>query len=193
MSGDAPILHLDIGYWNQFQLKFIWISRLVYQDQFLFESTEKNIHKNILARLDKQYDEMNYPTQNFILPVDSFSCDNVSITSFYKDYVLNGRPVVLKNCSFPARDKWSMTHFRDHYGDIQVDVLNMSSVSSVPLSMRQFHQLTQQGEPLYIRTYTSIFDKHPVSPVHRHLHTVLSCTIWWITVLTGNWCIGNPG
>ena len=162
ISGDPPIVDIDIGYLNELELKFIWLSRLLYQDQFLFENEVKRIHKNIQSRLELQYDKLNYPKQNFIIPVDTYDCHNISVHSFYHHYVLNGRPLVLKNCSFPARDLWNISYFKDHYGDITVDVLNMSSVSSVSLSMKRFYELTALGEPLYIRTYTSIFDKHPV-------------------------------
>ena len=90
LSGDPAPVKLDIGYYNEMCMKFIWISRYFFSDQFLFSSFEKKVHASILSKLkDNRVTELVYP-------ITTLNWNETNELDFYKNYAQKGVPVIIK-------------------------------------------------------------------------------------------------
>lgn len=161
LSGDPPPLPLDIGYWNNLKLKGIWLSRYFLKDQFLWKTEEETIHRNIIERVATQYKRLNLNESSIISQVPTFKWSDIDKETFFKEYVQKGAPVIIKGFPSKAAKVWSPDYFAANYGDHKIDVINTSAVQSISSTMSDFVRLSAAGEPLYLRSLSDIFDKHP--------------------------------
>lgn len=160
-SADRPQFDIDIGYWNNLKLKGIWLGRYFLQDQFAFKQLELKVQSNILQRLTAQYKERGIDKSSLISPVAAFRWGDIDQDTFFKDYVQKGVPVVIKGFPSKAAKEWTPAYFAKHYGDHKIDVIDTLAVRSVNSTISDFVQRSSKGEPLYLRSLSDIFDKHP--------------------------------
>jgi hypothetical protein len=160
ISGDKPALNINLGYWNDLQMKSIWLSRFFLQDQFLFKSWEQRVHGDILNKITEQYKQLNLTVNSITTQLPTFQWGNIDRETFVREYVAKGAPVVIKGFPSKASKIWSADYFASNYGDHRIDVINTSSVVSVSSTLSEFVRQTQLGEPLYLRSLSDIFDKH---------------------------------
>ena len=171
-SGDAPPLDLDLGYYNCLKLKFIWISRFLMEDQFLLSTYEKQIHADIRKRLDIQYRVNNITAKELHLNIPVVDFNTISAELFHQEYVLNGRPVVIKNYNFNATNEWTAEYISTHYGNHTVAVVNMNTSVTFNCLLSDFYQMSLRGDPVYIRVSSGLFDKYPVSMLVSYIYIV---------------------
>jgi GTP-dependent phosphoenolpyruvate carboxykinase len=156
-------MELNIGYSNNLKLKAIWLSRYFLRDQFLLSDMERVIQQDIYDRITQQYKAQNiHLPQDIIFNITEIDFNNIDNVNFLDNYVRRGIPVVIKNFNNKASKVWSPQYFRETYGEHSVEVINTSSVKSLRSTLREFYELSMQGEPLYLRSLSDIFDKHPV-------------------------------
>lgn len=167
-SGGRPPINIDIGYENNLQLKFIWLSRYFVQDQFLFAEHEQRVFKDIERRLRKQYKERNYhlnqhnPNLNLAMAEVNYADIASGKVDMLKQYVRPGVPVVIKNFTHStAVQQWSAEYFATKYPKHVCDVINTSSVSTQSITLAEFYTQSAAGEPLYMRSLSNIFDVDP--------------------------------
>lgn len=158
-SGDGPPVKIDIGYHNNLQLKFIWLTRFFVQDQFLFVDWEKYVFGDIESRLRSQYERENYPSLD--LKIDTINWDDIDHVQFLDYYVRRGVPVVIKNFKNEATGKWSAEYFAKTYPNHNCEVINTSSVTAQRETIADFFAKSSQGAPLYLRSLSNIFDVDP--------------------------------
>lgn len=163
LSGDSPhpYLDVDIGYLNNLKLKGIWLSRYFLKDQFLLKDAEAVVHHDIINRLTAQYKRQNLTTASIIKRVPTFRWGDIDRDTFFREYVQKGVPVVIKGFPSNAVKVWTPEYFAAHYGDHKIDVINTSAVQSISSTLSDFVRLSAVGEPLYLRSLSDIFDKHP--------------------------------
>jgi len=166
-SGNGAPVSIDIGYGNNLQLKFIWLSRYFAQDQFLFAEHEQSVFQDIERRLRAQYKARNYDltkhNPNLNLAIDEV--DYADIVSgkvdMLREYVRPGVPVVIKNFANKAVREWSAEYFATKYPNHVCDVINTSSVTTQTTTLSEFYSKSVAGEPLYLRSLSNIFDVDP--------------------------------
>jgi hypothetical protein len=166
-SGNGPPVNIDIGYENNIQLKFIWLSRYFAQDQFLFSEYEQSVFHDIERRLKKQYKERNYDLDqnnpNLNLKIDEIDYADIKSgkIDFLNMYVRSGIPVVIKNFQNKASREWTPKYFATKYPNHVCDVINTSSVTTQTTTLAEFYSKSVNGEPLYLRSLSNIFDVDP--------------------------------
>lgn len=122
LSLDPPPLDINIGYANELQLKFIWLSRWFIEDQFLFSNYEKKIHDSIYHNLITQYEQNNWTEKDLITSIPTFDFKDITSDEFLKEYVQKGIPVVIKNFQNKAYNLWSTEYFHNKYGNHVIEV-----------------------------------------------------------------------
>lgn len=153
---------LDMGNMNLLKLQFIYVLRYILKDQFLLQDQVLTIHQDMVQRLDKQFNENKWSYDTFAeLPVPSHRWGEISPEDFFRRYVVNGIPVVLKGFPSQAKDKWSPEYFDTLAGDHEIAVINTTAVTSVRMNISDF--VASQSDPnngdiLYIRALSDIFD-----------------------------------
>ena len=162
LGGNAPPVELDAGYYILLQLKFIWISRFFLQDQFLFVATEKRIHADIDGRLRRQFDAMQFPQEHFEVSIPTYDWRTMSLEGFLNEHVRKGRPAVIKNFNISGAAEWTPEFLSANYGDYVVSAVNMSTESSMAVTLAQLYQLARGGDPLFARGASGVFDIFPV-------------------------------
>ena len=160
MSGDRPHLNVHIGYFNNLQMKTIWLSRYFSQDQFLFKDWESRVHLQILDTVTEQYKELNLTEASLTTQVPTFQWGDIDRDTFLRDYVQRGFPVIIKGFPSKAAKVWSSQYFASTYGSHKIEAINTSAIVSVQTTLADFIRNTENGEPLYVRSLSDIFDKH---------------------------------
>ncbi len=161
LTGAIPEPNIDIGYSNEMQLKFIWLSRFFLSSQFLLADWEKSVHENIERRLRHQYSQNNWTSQSLTTEVPSFEWGSISNEDFFEKFVKVGKPVVIRNFPSTATAQWSTEYFAERYGDHLVDVINTSAVRTIPSMRLADFVSAAKTELLYLRSLSDIFDIHP--------------------------------
>jgi len=160
MSGDRPHLNVHIGYFNNLQMKTIWLSRYFSQDQFLFKDWESRVHRQILDTVTEQYKQLNLTEASITTQVPTFQWGEIDKDTFLRDYVQRGFPVIIKGFPSKAAKVWSSQYFASTYGSHKIEAINTSAIVSVQTTLADFIRNTENGEPLYVRSLSDIFDKH---------------------------------
>mmetsp|Transcript_6091 Transcript_6091/g.11639 ORF Transcript_6091/g.11639 Transcript_6091/m.11639 type:complete len:325 (-) Transcript_6091:85-1059(-) len=165
-QNDGSILPvLDMGYFNLLQLKFIYVSRFIGRDQFLFNDYAKKILLDIELRLDAQFKENGWDFTTFNeIPVPSVNHNEADSVEIYEKYVKKGIPFVVRGNPSRAVDLWSPDYFAAEYGSHDVSVINTTSVKVINMNISDYVDSQQEGNTngaLYIRSLSDIFDDHP--------------------------------
>lgn len=153
---------LDMGHLNLLKLQFIYVLRYVFRDQFLLKSSADTVLKDIELRLTEQFSRNDWTLDTFSeLPVPTHPWNETSPDEIFRDYVVNGVPVIIKGFPSEAKGLWNPSYFETLAGEHELDVINTSAVSSVRMKMSQY--VASQSDPnghdiLYIRAWSEIFD-----------------------------------
>ena len=118
VHNDVEPIFLDLGYWNIFKLKVILFCRYILKEQSLFSDWSESICGNILRRLENQ----NISEGQINLEVDTYKLKEINSDRFFQEYLLKGKPVVIKRGALDDEDLFSDRYFLEHYGDTKVAI-----------------------------------------------------------------------
>ena len=165
-NDDSILPVLDMGYFNTLQLKFIYLSRYLAKDQFLFADKANIILKDVEARLDLQFEKNNWDFSTFNeIAVPSIGYSDIGNVSIYNDYVKKGIPFIVKGVPSRAVDVWSPDYFASSYGSHEVAVINTTELAVLHMNISDYvniHRESKESGVLYIRSLSDIFDEYPV-------------------------------
>lgn len=158
ITSHPPATFVPLGYWNSLQLKIIYVSRFVFKNNFLFEDWMANVHSVILkdfeARGLKKDQDVEYA-------IPSFEAKDADPMHIFKEYVLTGRPVVLRNVDVKAM-KWTAENLAERFGDFKTPMRCMNG-SVVTQTLRQYVESKTSGNPpCYFDNNANIFEKFPI-------------------------------
>jgi hypothetical protein len=142
-----PIL-LDLGYWNVFRLKIILFCRYIFKKQYFFEDWHESVCKDILQRLENQ----NISEDQINLEVDVYQLNQISSDQFFQDYLLTGKPVVLKRGNLDNEDLFSDQYFLKHYGETKVVIDDIKTGKRFVKTLREYLSDNDPERLEYIRT-----------------------------------------
>lgn len=153
---------LDMGHFNLIKLQLIYVLRYIFRDQFLLQNSANVVLKDVEHRLTKQFDRNNWTFDTFSeMPVPTHLWNETSPDDIFRDYVVNGIPVIIKGFPSKAKGLWSPSYFETLAGEHELDVINTSAISSIRMKLSDY--VASQSDPseedvLYIRAWSEIFD-----------------------------------
>jgi hypothetical protein len=95
------------------KFKFIYLSRLIFQDNFLFTEWLQQVQDDLLSDLKAQNAPMDDDT---VYQIPTFDYNTVDPNMFLNDFVKKGRPAILKNTNVEAM-KWTPDSLATRFPD----------------------------------------------------------------------------
>ena len=148
VHNDVEPIFLDLGYWNILKLKAILFCRYVFKDQSFGRDWYESTCDNILRRLDKQ----NISEDRLDLEVDTYHFNDINSEKFFQEYLLKGKPVVVKRESVDREDLFSDRYFLEHYGDTKVSIDDVKTGTRFVRTLRDYLLDNDPERVEYIRT-----------------------------------------
>ena len=148
VHNDVEPIFLDLGYWNILKLKAILFCRYVFKDQSFGRDWYESTCDNILRRLDKQ----NISEDRLDLEVDTYHFNDINSEKFFQEYLLKGKPVVVKRESVDREDLFSDRYFLEHYGDTKVSIDDVKTGTRFVRTLRDYLLDNDPDRVEYIRT-----------------------------------------
>ena len=148
VHNDVEPIFLDLGYWNILKLKAILFCRYVFKDQSFGRDWYESTCDNILRRLDKQ----NISEDRLDLEVDTYHFNDINSEKFFQEYLLKGKPVVVKRESVDREDLFSDRYFLEHYGDTKVSIDDVKTGTRFVRTLREYLLDNDPERVEYIRT-----------------------------------------
>ena len=162
-SRDPPPVDIGLEYADNFELKGIYLARYFMQDQFLFKEREQKVLNKIEKQIKSIYAKRKDGSDaGLVLDVDTVDYSEIGSIDFLTKYVRTGVPVIIKNFNSEAVKNWSAKYFAEKYPNHKCEVVNTSSVTAQMSTLSEFYSHSMNGEPLYLRSLSDIFDKDPV-------------------------------
>jgi len=160
---------LNMGNHNILTMKWIYVFRYMFKDQFFMSSLADETLTDIETRLHKQFNDNGWNISTFSeVPVPTIQWGDISPEEFHSNYVVPGVPVILKNVPTSARELWSPEFFASNYGEHEIDVVNTITQSVLRMNMSRYvdaHRSDTDPErgtdTWYIRALSDIFDAYP--------------------------------
>jgi hypothetical protein len=158
VSDAGPPVTIDMGYANVLQMKLIHFGRYAFRRQNLFPRWFNRVEGSMLRRLRRS----NIDTSKLVTPLKELKAEEIDPKTFFKDYVLKGRPVVIRRGAndSEACKKWDIAYFRDHYGDAEVQILDPERESEYRGPIREVLDSVGTAKRLYIYGATNLMRDH---------------------------------
>ena len=158
VSDMGPPVKLDLGYANVVQMKLILFGRYALRRQTLFPRWFRRVEAAMLRRLRRSQVD---PTR-LVTPLAELQASEIDAEHFYKEYVLKGRPVVIRGgaSASAACKTWNIPFFRRHYGDAEVQILDPEGESEYRGPIREVLDSVGTTRRLYIYGATNLMRDH---------------------------------
>lgn len=147
VHNDKEPVFLDLGYWNIFKLKIILFSRYILKYQSLWQGWYDLVNNDILNRLKKQ----NISEDRLNLEVDIFDLNQGNSDQFFQEYLLKGKPIVIKRGSLEDENLFSNQYLLDHYGNTNVSVSDMATGQQSYCTLKDYLSADNSEQVGYIR------------------------------------------
>ena len=148
VHNDVEPIFLDLGYWNIFKLKAILFCRYVFKEQ----SFGQDCYESICDRIQQRLENQNISEDRINLEVDSYHFDKIDSEKFFQEYLLKGKPVVIKRGSLDHENLFSEQYFLEHYGDTNVSVRDIKTGKQAPRTVREYLSNNNPDKVEYIQS-----------------------------------------
>ena len=154
----GPPIRLDLGYFNVLQMKLILFGRYAFRRQAMFPRWFRRVEASMLNRLRRS----GVDTAKLLTPLEEVHPNEIDAESFYKEYVLKGRPVVIRGgaCDTLACKNWSIAFFREYYGDAEAQILDPGEDLEYRGPIREVLDSAGTSRHLYIYGATNLMRDH---------------------------------
>ncbi len=156
VHNDAEPIFLDLGYWNVFKLKIILFCRYLLKDASLFQDWYQSVCDNILKRLENQ----KIPENRLNLEVDTYQIDEIDSEQFFQNYLLKGKPVVLKKGTVESEYLFSDKYFLERYGNTKVSVNDVKTSKQTYRTLQEYLLDDDPDRVEYIRASTKFVSEN---------------------------------
>lgn len=99
LSSHPVTEYIDIGYFRSLQLKYLYTMRYHMRDNTLWEDWHRKLSDEIIADLEARGAKKD---NDQIYEIPNFEITDIDGPTFYKEYVLRGRPAILRNAKIRA-------------------------------------------------------------------------------------------
>jgi hypothetical protein len=147
----------DLGWLNVLRFKSIYFARYLMRQQTLWEDGLSRLQSETLSRLKSQ----NAP-KNLVLPIPEVQPNEVDPERFYRDFVVQGRPVVIRGGakSLDAFRKWDVSWFK-RYANDNVWIANRDTGANHYGPLGEVLNAPSEGRRLYLYASTDLLRDHP--------------------------------
>jgi len=147
----------DFGWFNVLRFKLIYLGRYLLRRQTLWKGWFRRVEASTVRRLESQN-----ALKNDSAPIAEVQAEGLDPERFYQDYVLKGRPVVVRGGTraLPAFQKWSLPFFERYAGDhVWIADRDTGTHNYGPLG--EVLSAPKRGRRLYLYASTDLLRDHP--------------------------------
>lgn len=157
LTSHPPSTFVPLGYWNSLQLKMIYVSRYVMRDNFIFEDWMNDVHQVILKDFEARGLKKDQDVE-FAIP--SFEYKDADLKFLFEEYVMTGRPVVLRNVNVKAM-QWTADNLKERFGSFETPMRCMNG-SVVKQTLGQYVDSREKEDPpCYFDNNANLFEAYP--------------------------------
>jgi hypothetical protein len=157
LTSHPPPTFVPLGYWNSLQLKMIYVSRYFARDNFLFEDWMSDIHATILRDFEARGLQKDQDVE-FAIP--SYEFKDADLKFLFDEYVMTGRPVVLRNVNVKAMH-WTADILKERFGSFETPMRCMNG-SVVKQTLGQYVDSREKEDPpCYFDNNANLFEAYP--------------------------------
>lgn len=158
VTSAGPPVRLDLGYFNILQMKTILFARYAFRRQTIFAGWFRRVEAAMLKRLRAS----GIDPATLLTPLEEVRADDIDADRFYKEYVMKGRPVVIRGAGSDtvACRNWSLSFFRNYYGEEQAQILDPAEDNEYRGPIREVLDSVGTDRHLYIYGATNLMRDH---------------------------------
>lgn len=148
--------YVELGYVRSLKFKFIYVMRFIMKDNFLFQSWLKTLQDELLVDLKAR----NAPHGNATTyKIPTFEFKDMDPMVFFRDYVTQGKPCILKNTPIKAM-KWTTEVLAQKAGNFRTNMRCMDG-SVQNYTLKQYVDSRNGDRACYFDNNANIFEEYP--------------------------------
>lgn len=156
LNPDPVSDYVKMGYFRSLKFKFIYVSRFLMKDNFLFENWLGDLQKDFLHELEasgaRKGSESTYD-------IPTFDYNDMDPMVFFSQYVRRGKPCILKNAPIKAM-KWTADNLASRAGDFTTSMRCMDG-SVRKYSLAEYVASRSGKDACYFDNNANIFEAYP--------------------------------
>ena len=159
LSVMQPPVPVPVRYVDKLAFKLIMLIRCKTRRQFICQRWYKRVHKRILAQLRANP----IPAELLITPVPTVKLDEITASTFLRERVRQGLPVIIKGGALarPAFESWSVEGLARRFPELQLKMVDLDTSEYILATLGELLESRQSGRKLYVRNTANMVDEHP--------------------------------